>query len=293
MKNQTGQVILILILVMTVGLGIGLSMVQKSLVDVSTASKVEQSSRAFSAAEAGVEKALRGDPSKSFTSTTSKISELEGAALLPASVGSGYRQNALQLPLLYKEDMAQVWLANYESPDNPPPVFYAQPTLDIYWGNSSSDKSALELILIWWNGSSYQTRKWYLDSISSRADENKFESINCPASGYPIGTPPFLCKKTLGDGTGTINDNSSLPVTSPNRLIALRVRMLYNSTPQPFAVQAIGGCGTACNIPPQAKLITSTGESGETKRRINLFQLYKVVPPYFDYAIFSAGAINK
>ncbi len=47
MNNQKGQLILILILVMTVALSIGLSIVQKSLVDVSTSSKVEQSSRAF------------------------------------------------------------------------------------------------------------------------------------------------------------------------------------------------------------------------------------------------------
>ena len=58
MKEQKGQVILILILVMTVGLAIGLSIVQKSLVDISTASKIEQSSRAYSAAEAGVERAF-------------------------------------------------------------------------------------------------------------------------------------------------------------------------------------------------------------------------------------------
>src|SRR3989339_1641784 len=60
-RRQAGQVILILILVMAVALAIGISVIQRSLSDISTSSKVEQSSRAFSAAEAGIEKALRGD----------------------------------------------------------------------------------------------------------------------------------------------------------------------------------------------------------------------------------------
>ena len=56
--NKKGQILLALILVMTVALAIGLSVIQKSLVDVSTSTKVEQSSMAFSAAEAGIERSL-------------------------------------------------------------------------------------------------------------------------------------------------------------------------------------------------------------------------------------------
>ena len=59
--KEKGQIILILLLVMTVALGVGLTIVQRSLTDISTSTKVEQSSRAFSAAEAGIEKALQGD----------------------------------------------------------------------------------------------------------------------------------------------------------------------------------------------------------------------------------------
>lgn len=290
MYKEAGQVILILILVMTVGLGIGLSVVQKSLVDVSTASKVEQSSRAFSAAEAGVEKALRGDTSTDFTSTTSQITDIQGVALLPSIPGPNTPQAALQLPLLYREDMAQVWLADYNSTSNPPPAVYKQPTLDIYWGNSSTDKAALEITLIYHNGTSYQSRKWFLDSDSSRATTNKFEAVSCPGT-YLFGTTVFQCKKTLGNNAGI--NNNPLPVVSPNILMAIRIRLLYNSTPQPVAVQAVGCCGDGFNLPPQARLIISTGASGDTQRKISLFQLYKVVPPYFDYAIFSAGEINK
>lgn len=310
MKNQKGQVILILILVMTVGLGIGLSVVQKSLVDVSTASKVEQSSRAFSAAEAGVEKALRTTSSsnctsatdpltcQNFTGSSSKIDQIQGVGLLPSDPGPGVPQAALQLPSLYKEDMAQVWLAdpdpNVKLPDctaidsiKHQPVCYTRNTLNVYWGNSTTDKAALELTLIYYGKDpadgidKYISQKWYLDSDQSRVNTNKFEFANCPSTPYPIDTSKFQCKKTL-----------ALP-SPPNKLMALRVRLLYNATPQPVAVQGEGCSGAGCNLPPQARLITSTGSSGETQRKINLFQLYRVVPSYFDYAIFSAGGINK
>ena len=59
MNNERGQIILVLVLVITVALAIGISVVQRSLSDISTSTKVEESSRAFSAAEAGIERALK------------------------------------------------------------------------------------------------------------------------------------------------------------------------------------------------------------------------------------------
>lgn len=274
--RQKGQVILILILVMTVVLAIGLSIVQKSLTDVSTASKVEQSSRAFSAAEAGIEKALNSSVNSSctncqtFTDNSAAIKQITDSDLLPATSAASTRQAPLEFPSLAKEDIAQVWLADLDSTANPPALHYKQTTLDVYWGDPSAtaDKAALELTLVYWDGTTYSSKKWYLDQIIRNPD-NGFEQVNC--SGQ--------CKKTL----------SGLP----SGLMLLRARLLYNSFSQPFAVQAMGICGNDCSIPSQAKKITSTGISGETQRSVQLFQLYKVAPPYFDYAIFSAGEISK
>jgi len=58
-------------------------------------------------------------------------------------------------------------------------------------------------------------------------------------------------------------------------------------------VHAVGICGADCSLPPQARKLIATGISGQTQRRIQVFRLDKVVPPYFDYAIFSTGEINK
>ncbi len=284
MSNEKGQLILTLILVMTVALAIGLSVVQKSLVDVSTSTKVEQSSRAFSAAEAGIEKALKGDTGGvNFPDTGSKTTAVVDTNLIPCTPGVGScplgQQDPLQYPPVAKEDVVQVWLANYTSTTNPPPAHYTQSSLDVYWGNSDDDKAALELTLVYHDGNAYKSQKWYLDQIS-RIPANNFDvSALCGKDRWPVGTNKYQCKKTL----------QSLPAG----LMLLRTRLLYNSSSQPFAVQAVGTCGTSCSLPPQAREITSTGVAGETQRKVNLFLLNNVVPSYFDYAIFSAGKIEK
>lgn len=289
MVNQKGQVILILILVMTVALAIGLSIVQKSLVDVSTASKVEQSSRAFSAAEAGIEKALQLNSSTSVSSTSVDFSENASRAeainsgLIPEVPPANNRQAALEFPPLAKEDTAQVWFANLDSTTNPPPAVYTQNSLDVYWGDPlSEDKAALELTLVYHDGTKYTPKKWYLDQVDRG---NGFAVVGtCTDNGYRAGANVYRCSKSIG-----------FTPQEAAGLMLLRARLLYNSTSQPFAVQppSTATCGAACSLPPQAREIESTGVSGETQRKINVFQLYKVVPPFFDYAIFSAGDITK
>lgn len=298
MLKQKGQVVLILILIMTVALSIGLSIVQKSLVDVSTASKVEQSSRAFSAAEAGIEKVLQPGGTCfgnciNFTENSSKAS-VSGVSLIPYIQPPSIIQDALELPPLAKEDVAQVWLADYNSVSNPPTAGYAQNTLDIYWGNSSTDKAAIEVTLVYYNGATYQSAKWFIDNesaSSSRNPANGFDTVNCPGT-YTFPKNTYQCKKTL--------DFNSIKTAKPAAVwMLIRVRLLYNSSSQPIAVQSSVICPagaascTAYSLPPQARSITSTGVSGETQRKVTLFQLNKVVSPLFDYAIFSAGKINK
>lgn len=299
--SQRGQVVLILVLVMTVALAIGISVIQRSISDVSTSTSVEQSSRAFSAAEAGIEKALRGDysPTNFFTDNNSQASVTQN--LNPPLPASGIRQDPLEYPPLAKEETAHVWLADPVAnlPDCTGYVCYKQTTLDVYWGDSATDQVALELSLVYYDGSKYVSRKWYLDNgLTTRSPDNNFDvSTDCSGNIKPAGfTTAYQCKKTLGDSScinrsGVICTNNG-PLSTAGMML-IRTRLLYNNNAQPFAVQAVGTCGADCSIPPQARILVSTGISGKAQRKIRLFQIDKVVPPYFDYAVFSAGAINK
>lgn len=309
MKKEKGQAVLILILVMTVGLAIGLSVIQRSLSDISTSSKVEQSSRAFSAAEAGIEKTLAlGYAPSPFPLQNSQVSATD-TGLSPAVIAG--TQGPLEIDPLAKEEITQIWLAEYTNLiNNPPPDYYKQSKLDAYWGDptATTDPAAIELTLIFYGTDArdqvdpltvkYRSRKWYLDSVT-RNPPNNFGLITDCGTLKPSGfTNSYRCHVTLGDpvnypvldSSGT-NTNYPLPTTG---LMLIRARLLYNNTSQPFAVRATGGsCGRDCSVPPQKRVLVSTGTSGQTQRTVKLQQTYEVVPQYFDYAIFSAGTISK
>lgn len=278
-RRQAGQIILILILVMTVALAIGLSVIQRSLSDISTSTKLEQSSRAFSAAEAGIENKLKGGSGSVNFENIGSTALVSGGDLGPAEAAAGSQQVPLEFPPLSREETAHVWLADYSFLSNPPPNFYRQNTLEVYWGNSIDDKAALELTLVFYNGG-YATRKWYLDHNITRNPDNRFEKVAC--NGSALGSNQYQCIKEL---------NFTPQETAG--LMLIRARLLYNSKSQPFAVRATGVCGRNCSLPPQSKIIVSTGTAGETQRKLQLFQQNRVVPPYFDYGIFSAGEIRK
>ncbi len=275
-----------MILVMTVALAIGISVIQRSLSDISTSSKVEQSSRAYSAAEAGIEKAI------SLSSNIGKIdlgnnSSIEG--VLKTDIPEPGK--AIEYPPLSREEVAHVWLADPKSAADPPDEFYipANGTLDVFWGNSATDKAALELTLTYYQTGEYKMRKWYLDYQDYNRNNNfDYDSTICFSDGRVLssalsGEVKYQCFKRLGNGQG--QNNGPLP----SGLMLLRARLLYNTTAQPFAVAPEIGAA----LPPQASIYISTGISGQTQRQVKVFKLDKVVPPFFDYAIFSADEINK
>lgn len=292
MNKQKGQVILILVLIMTVALAIGISVIQRSLSDISTSSKVEQSSRAFSAAEAGIERVLQGGlPNISFSENGAEatVNDKRFIPCIPGSTVdcSAGQQGPLEYPPLAKEETAHVWLSDFTAVNNPPPPFYDPPTntLDVYWGSPGAlDIAALELTVIYYDGDQYLNQKNYYDQIS-RTPANNFTFVS-PSTGSCAGN------FTLGSSGVIYQCKQVLTLPSAGDLMILRARLLYNTTSQPFAVQAVGTCAT-CYLPPQARNITSTGIAGQTQRKINLFQVNNVVAPYFDYAIFSAGSIDK
>lgn len=288
-----GQVILILLLVMTVGLAIALSIIQRSLSDVSTASKVEQSSRAFSAAEAGVERALKGTCSSgncvSFQNSSQAV--IQDSGLVPGAVSSGKQQVALEYPPISKETFAQFWLVDPTAPGNPTTSSYTGSpanNIDFYWGSSPADADAnnwpaLEVTSIYYNGTTYVNRKNFCDPNSSRASQNGF---TCPNA---ISTPASITTTTSGNRSFAYL--ARIPL-NPNTVM-IRARILYSSSKHPMAIRAAGTCGGACSIPAQARVILSSGTSGDAQRNIQFFNLDKVLPPYLDFAIFSAGSINK
>lgn len=301
MKNQRGQVLLVLILIVTVALAIGISVIQRSLSDVSTSSQVDQSARAFSAAEAGIEKAIQADSSFSGASLNNN-STIQG---VQRNTGPALYQ-ALEYPLSSTSEMVHIWLADPSA--DPPAEFYDQPDIKIYWGLASAaqgyletDNPALEVTVTYYETpdvgppsivGGYSQKRFFYDSDPVRRESNGFNDGNC-TDNFTINTSEgnsrsFRCRTTIPDLPA-----DGWPTTST--LMLLRARFLYSKASQPFAAQPLGvGCGTdACSLPLQSRTFIATGASGSTQRTVKVFMEDKVVPFYFDYAIFSASEITK
>src|SRR3989338_9963487 len=95
-RNQKGQAVLIVLLSLSVVLIIVLYIMSRSITDISLSSKEENSMRAFSAAEAGIERALvigtgqsGGFDNANFSANVSEFGQGEDEVVYPISLKSG------------------------------------------------------------------------------------------------------------------------------------------------------------------------------------------------------------
>ena len=267
MKNyQKGQVLLIVVLIMTVVLTIGLSVATRTITNLRTTYEEESSQRAFSAAEAGIEKALQtdADNSGSFTNHTTYTATIDDFAGIEFLLNNG-------APIL-KDNFSDVWLSTYPGYGNP-----WTGSLTIYWGSASDDcedteldntMAALEITMIVGTKINPSVVRYPVDPCSDRSSENFFD--NDVSGGGTIGG------QALGFHT-TIDVNAGL---------LMRIMPLYAST-----IVGVRGCdaagGNCQNLPAQGKAITSVGSADMTQRKIVGFQEYPKLPlQMFPFLIF-------
>lgn len=288
-SNQSGQIVIVILLITLVALSVGLAITQRSLTNVATSTQNEQSSRAFSAADAGIERALQQDAS------ISEFNIGDATAQVIKSVLPNPNQ-ALEYPPIGKETIAQFWLAN---PDNFSDPLYNNPSVDIYFGKSdlalsAPDSPALEINAITFdsNTNSYTSNRFYIDSsqASGRAPGNGFSLANNCSNVSQINTSSspdttindrkFRCRHTL-----SLNPSGSSNI----KPVMIRARILYSNLNHPIAVDPIG----QNSLPQQASIFKSTGTAGQSQKSIQVFRLKYVVPNFFEFSIFTSGDLRK
>lgn len=286
MKNERGQVIIILLLVMVVGLTVGLSVVSRSLLNVKQSTQTEESSRAFTAAEAGIEVALEG----TVTGETTPIGD-SSYKCTKDDQGSGPNNVFYNLE---KDKVAQLYFTSEAALEE---RFSNVNNIRVLWGvpgNIDLSTPALEVNLIYKNttDSTYHLAKFALDPNQARADSNKF----C----FPGSSCEMVSNFDIINGTEFI-DTSDLKVyfnfganldvssfnTGQNLLIFGRFRFLYNPTPSHLGIIATGG-----DLPSQGSIIDCLGTVAETgvSRRIKVFENHPAVPEVFDYVLFNGNS---
>jgi Tfp pilus assembly protein PilX len=300
--NRRGQALLMVLLSVGVVLTIALSVVARSITDVSTSTKDEESLRAFSAAEAGVEETLN-TPVQALPVTPSAT---------PVAVGTGnstYTANLVSFPVNPREylypvelssgDSATVWLSSHAS-DNSLTCAGSSPcftggTMDVCWGKTGVNltaQPAIVLSVLYEDPTSGNQLKYVYgayDADPSQSNRNHFTQ-----SGVTTNTNNGSC--TI-EGTALANRISidlqadfGIPATavSGKHLKSITALILYNGAPTLFGVTNL-----TSNLPDQGKRVDSTGVSGASSRKVEVYSLYPEVPSMFQSALYSPPGIVK
>lgn len=259
-NSQKGQILLIVVLAAVVSLTVGLAAVSRSITNTKVTTEEASSQKALSAAEAGAEQlaadhsvlVLKNKPLSNNSKFDARASQVLSTDVL---VNGGNE--------VLKDDGADVWLSTY-------PFFTAPQwsgTLTVNWKNGSgagtcdTKDSAIEIVVI--SGTDKNnpsmTRAVY-DACGSRRTVNNFSN---PGNG--------------GSVQGVLFDHN-FQIVINNGFIA-RIIPLYANT--------IIGVNGSVQLPSQGYIIDSVGTSGNTTRKVRVFQGYSRVPiEYFPYNLF-------
>jgi len=271
---SSGQILILILLIIVVGFTILLSIISRSLTDVRIATNTEATNRAYFAAEAGVEEALKKIAGGSISGGTIDFAAINKSTAdytinSAPSVDFNYPNNVT------RDDSIQInLLTNYF---NPAAGSYAG-NLKICWGNSTSDKPAIETTLVYENPSgTFLAKKDAFDPDLTRILTNNF--VASDAGTCTVGVTSYQFQKTLDYSTTAV----------PGVHYLLRIRLLYNTNAQPLGLTTaiIGGSPP---LPTQGYDITSTGKTDlGTVRKLKVFKQYPGLPAIFDYVLFNGS----
>jgi type II secretory pathway pseudopilin PulG len=232
-NSSSGQIILAVLLVMAVILTVGLAALSRSVTDIRISKETEESARAFSAAEAGIEEALNQDLSV-WSGGDVTVGDLTASVTVDT-------KNTFQTRI-ERNETAEVNLLDYEG------------DVTVSWSGEG-----LELTLFYPSGSTYKLTRWALKPMGSGCGQD-FEELSSPTKTI-----------TVPSGSGKK---------------ALRVRPICSAAE--VTVDAAG-------LPVQSYLIRSstTIEEGGQTRVVEVSKSNPVLPPVFDYVLFSGGDLSK
>lgn len=261
-KKQLGQALLVILLVLFVALTIALTLIARTTTDIKLSREMEESSRALSAAEAGIEEGLKGVVASGPQEITPGISF--NVVSQEAGPGSG----SFSLGKLEEENAGTVWFTNHDSDGNLIETeFYGADRIALCWNKADTDIPSIETIILYKTdaGEYKATRAFYGSTVSGSSDPN---ACNDPSKAtYPYQT------------------DISLP--SGETLLVLRLKPVGGDA---FVVVDPPGDNS---LPSQGEEIVSTGKAGETVRKVRVVKSYPSWPEIFDYVLFSGGGLTK
>lgn len=266
---QRGQALVVVLLILGIAVTVGLSIVSRSITEVSVSTAEDESARALEAAEAGVERALGGVVAVDGPAGTGTFQE---ASFSVSNTGVGNSQLYEVPNLLPAGDAATVRMTGYGGN-----------RVRVCWGDEDTgDVPAVEVILYYRDSGGVVRvgRAGYDDQYGSRGNGFEDTQNGSPACNGGGATRRYEYRADVDlDDLGMPNGGSPL---------YLRVRMLYNTADQPVLVRSVGG-----NLPGQASEIISTGQAGGSTQKLRVLQSDPDLPMMFDAALFSGTSLTQ
>jgi type II secretory pathway pseudopilin PulG len=294
-KNQSGQAILIVLLIMAVILTIALSLVSRSVTDITITEKEEEAARAYSAAEAGVERALQTGGNIPTTTLAGDTFKADVSSLAKAS-----REFLIPL-LLSSGETTPVWFVSHDTSGNlvctNTDICFTGSSIKACWGESGTSSTstttpAIEVTILYTTVSGdYSTARVaraVFDPYVARPDNNNFVKGSdgaCTIEGKQMAFSKNIDLNSLGVTLRSAVNDAKGPQIA-------RLRLVYN-TDKAHSV-GLSITSAAGNFPQQGNKVESSGTAGQATRKVQVYQLYPDLPPVFDYGLFSGtGGISK
>lgn len=269
-RDSSGQILLITLLVLTVGLTIALAMIGRSRTNVNIGNEIEDSSRAFNAAEAGIEQALKTASGSAQTLSGGLASYDTNVAAIGGGTGAfGFPQRTI------KGDTETLWLVNHNTDGSINETrAYTSNTIDVCWKGFGGTVPALSVITLFKRGNNYMVARTAYDSDATRRAQNNFSA--------PTGVGSLCGQSGVNYSTITFSGLATSPAINVNTdtLLALRIRPLY--------ADASIYINSAIPLPRQGDIISSSGSTNTgVTRRIVVTREYRSAPTAFDAAVVS------
>ncbi len=316
-KSTNGQILILFLLVLVLGMAIVLSVASRTVTDIKITTTSDESNRAYFAAEAGVEEALkRAETTTSDITLRLDFPDINTTATTQlVDVAVGARGTYIYPFLVGRDDVAQInMLRTYPNLGTgwcPVGPFAPEDCkLLISWGTdpagANGQDQAIEVSVLYNHNPSalnFLLTKFGFDPNSANHPQNNFCGTATGVHSVPAAerdktdprsgiTRTVFYQTTLNIRTGVVgaginechNSKKGIRISSGHPVF-LRIRPLYNVEPIPIVVESDPPL-----IPNQGDIIESVGktDSGVT-RKIEVTTTYPAMPSIFDYVLFNGG----
>lgn len=249
---------MVVLLVLSVALTAGLSLVARTTTDISISQKETESNKAFEAAEAGIEQALKeieeGVTSSSFSIDEEGLGDIGASSEVSLTNISGNQA----IRTLYPGESATFWLNFFIVDGEAFPndeISWSGDNLNICWDDESLEKA--EVTVYYQEGGQYKAKRYY------------------------DGQSGVSCGEDFGRGL-VIND-----LGSGGHFVNVR---FYSDQADPVRFTAVGEPNA---LPSQGVLIDSQGQVSDVSRRLQVIKGWPELPDFFDFVLFSGGNLVK